>query len=912
MPTTIRRNERSWAIELISHINAFAENNDLAIKRAGGESTISTHRGSSMFPDVLLYANQEQSSILQGWELKMPDVPIEDDAFIRDAQRKALALGLNSFLIWNFTYAVLYVRNENGEFDAVKQWSDTSYIRERSDVEKYRKDWEKLLDEVILTVNDFFISGMLRKAEIGDFLSSNAISTIIARNKATIADELKSYAFRNSVASAFIADWWSSIHSEYEYDENDPYKAYAKTVILNWTNRILFAHLIKARQNGALCIDEISETTTPSDANEIFRRITARCDFYNVFAALEYNEIIPESAWVDFIELSDFLKSNGIDHMSQTALQSILERSVSSAKRVINGQFTTPQSLAEILVRITVIDWSENFLDCCCGTGTISKAAIKQKRRMMSASQAVETVWACDKNAYPLQVANISMTDSETINTANRLFKHNALSLDVGEEISIINPVNGETMRIPLPQFGSIAANLPFVEFERIPDDDKALICFVDGADQLDGRSDLYHYILLKIADVMKPGARLGIITSNSWLGTKAGKMLFNALCQKYDLLQVHISGKGRWFHNADVVTTITVLQKKSGADAPNLNFFLWNKSLSELSDKPEDANTLVNSALLGREIDSNIVSLSSYSLQMVCQLLSYGLSLNALFHGVGWLSSVFSKLIRVESVFKVFRGSRRGWDAMFYPKDGEHQIEPRFLQRVLINARNVNTLITSANDTAFCCNLSMDELKEAGCTGAIEWIRKFENQRNGVGRPLPEVLRKSNMYWYELQTAEIAEVFTTMNPDQRLFFSSFEEPSFVNQRLIGLCHKCSYPDRELNHALLNSVITLFYIEASGFGRGLGVLDINKDNIANCYMPNPELVSPEDRDSIIKRFEVIKARQIMSIREELSSSDRIAFENAVLHAFGIDEYFEDIKNSLLSMQRTRAAVQQRG
>lgn len=33
-------NERSWAIEMITQINFIAENNDLLIKRAGGESTI--------------------------------------------------------------------------------------------------------------------------------------------------------------------------------------------------------------------------------------------------------------------------------------------------------------------------------------------------------------------------------------------------------------------------------------------------------------------------------------------------------------------------------------------------------------------------------------------------------------------------------------------------------------------------------------------------------------------------------------------------------------------------------------------------------------------------------------------------------------------------------------------------------
>lgn len=121
MATIIRRNERSWAIDLISKINAIATANDLIIKRAGGESTISTGRGNTMFPDVVLYGNKEQSIILQGWELKMPDVPIEDETFIKDAQQKAIALNLNSCLIWNFTYAVLYIRGEKNTFSKLKQ-----------------------------------------------------------------------------------------------------------------------------------------------------------------------------------------------------------------------------------------------------------------------------------------------------------------------------------------------------------------------------------------------------------------------------------------------------------------------------------------------------------------------------------------------------------------------------------------------------------------------------------------------------------------------------------------------------------------------------------------------------------------------------------------------------------------------
>lgn len=125
-----------------------------------------------------------------------------------------------------------------------------------------------------------------------------------------------------------------------------------------------------------------------------------------------------------------------------------------------------------------------------------------------------------------------------------------------------MNPETGVAMTLLVPSFGSVVSNLPFVPFEIIPGDDKDNISKLSFSKELDGRSDLYGYIAIKIADVLKPDGTLGIIVSNSWLGTKAGMKFVNALKQRYNIKQVHISGKGRWFKNADVVTTIIVLEK--------------------------------------------------------------------------------------------------------------------------------------------------------------------------------------------------------------------------------------------------------------------------------------------------------------------------------------------------------------
>ena len=905
MQVVTRDNERSWAIELISEINKLCSNNDWKIKKAGGEKTVSLNR-TSMFPDVILFGDDNRSFVLQGWELKMPDVHIENEDFIKDAQRKALALNLNSCLIWNFTYAVLYIKNQDNTFRKVKTWSDTSHIKTREDVRTYTNDWKALLEKILIFINLYLLSGHICSAPIGNFVSDSVFSELIRRNKTIVSEHIRYISATNSGLEATVLIWWLSVKEEYAKDELDKFDAFAKTIILNWALRILFAHIIKTRQNSAIVIDAFDENVTPSALNSIFDGITNRCDFYNIFASIPGDEYMPDEAWKDLVDFSCFLKENSINSFDQAAFQNILEETISHSRRELNGQYTTPSTLAEILLKLTVSDWSGDVLDCCCGTGTIPQKAIAIKKTMFNAVEAAKHVWASDKYSYPLQVANISMASPATINVANLVFQQNALSLVPGTNIYITNPNNGVREQIQIPYFDAVVSNLPFVHFENIPEDDKTLInCNLDL--NLDGRSDLYAYIALHIEKLLKANGRAGLITSNSWLAANGGEF-FNELNKKYNVLQVHVSGNGRWFKNADIVTTLLILEKRNGDQAGQTSFVVWKKTLEELSQSEEDRSILTSGCILARNDFSDVYQLSSYNQDIIKSIKALNVCYNAFFHHVNWLLDISDKLVPIGTIFNVFRGSRRGWDRMFYPARGAHRIESEFIQPVLKNARNVNYLDVTANDNAFCCDQSIQELQDGGKIGALEWIRLFEHQVNGVGIPLPQALARANVYWYQLERNEIAELFTMMNPGKRFFYGRLSEPSFINQRLIGLARINRNDDLDLLHALLNSVISYFYIEASGFGRGLGVLDINKDNIGKCFMLNPGLIDEASKRDILEAFNRLKETPIVDISVELRKEERIAFEQTVFRAFSIENYLESVIDSLESMIKVRDAA----
>ena len=228
------------------------------------------------------------------------------------------------------------------------------------------------------------------------------------------------------------------------------------------------------------------------------------------------------------------------------------------------------------------------------------------------------------------------------------------------------------------------------------------------------------------------------------------------------------------------------------------------------------------------------------------------------------------------------------------------------------MNARDTDSYvgIPTSDRKAFCCNLEIEELEEQGHLGALAWVRRFANETNETNRPLPEVLARTGMQWYELTTDEEAEIFTMMNPDDRMFYAKFNQPTFINQRLIGLKRRRVTDDLNLLHALLNSILSLFYIEAVGFGRGLGVLDINKDSISKGYMLNPALLSNALVDKIKNKFALLINRGIVGIEQDLADSARREFDMEVLNAYGIGNYYETIINSFMSMRRMRKTVRQ--
>ena len=186
-----------------------------------------------------------------------------------------------------------------------------------------------------------------------------------------------------------------------------------------------------------------------------------------------------------------------------------------------------------------------------------------------------------------------------------------------------------------------------------------------------------------------------------------------------------------------------------------------------------------------------------------------------------------------------------------------------------------------------------------------------FEKQFNTNGKPLKEVLQRPGSKWYEMRAETIADFVANINFDKSLFISRLNSRAFVDQRLIRFTLKQKKSEGELVilHALLNSIMSMFFIESLGFGSGLGALDLSKDKIEdNFKILNPDLLNEDQKEAIVNSFTPLLNRERYALDVELKREDRMNFESVIFKTFNIDGYLEPIKKSLLQLFKIRQAV----
>lgn len=914
MPVTY--NERSWAIDLIAYMNQQLQGKQLGIRKAGGEHTLHGASG-VLFPDVLLFGDRTGQTILQGWELKMPDTPVTDASLIQNATQKAQRLGINSFVVWNVNQVVLHVaQKQEGGYEPTRTWTlPGAPIQRRSAVPEREDDWKKLCNRVLRDMSELLEQGTLRERTIIDTFSDQRLIEALFESTSATAEALQKAIQSDNQFRAEVALWWEGVKAE--YPDRDQVEVLAHRSIAGWAAKVIFLHVLKSHCSAAQAVETLSSSSSKEEAFDLFERVIASCNFAHVFQAYTGESRISPRTWDRLVQLNGFFSTVDIDTVGAEATQMLLRSTVSASQRKAAGQFTTPPALARFLVRVAVHDQTKTVLDPCCGTGTIASAAYDEKQSVGIAPDAArECIWASDKYAFPLQAATLALSRPEQMGKVLHIFQEDVLNLEVGSQISFRHPETGATVHKQLPAAHCIVSNLPFVQFEDVETSastiqhvKKRVARETDELVDLPGRSDLYAYLPFHLWTLLEDGGRAGLILSNAWLGTDWGAAFREALQQFYHIEKGVVSGQGRWFQNADVVASLLILRKRTPVENPPdqeaTAFITTEKKLHTTDD--EAVQQLASYATLNRAREGWLQA-EIYTNHEIDTLEQAGIEWTALFSDINWLKTTQDVLIPVNELFDIGRGERRGWNPLFYPK-GDHSIEDVYLEPGLKRPSHAKGLIAEPDIDVFSCSRSIQELEQRGHQGALAWIRRFEHETNTTGRPLPEVLSKSNMHWYEMQTDSMADFVLPVNPYQRLFIPRLRNRAFVDQRFTRFTLAHPEVDPEICHALLNSIVGLFLIEALGFGRGLGALDLSTTRAKRqLHMLNPGPLTSDQCEQIRDAFQLLLQRTVHPLPEELKRSDRRAFDQVVLEAYGLADQYGAVRNALERLYRTRMAA----
>jgi hypothetical protein len=533
--------------------------------------------------------------------------------------------------------------------------------------------------------------------------------------------------------------------------------------------------------------------------------------------------------------------------------------------------------------------------------------------------QILSQIFGNDISHFPAVLSVINLYKQEVHDLANfpRVTRADIFNLLPKQVIKIPDNVNIDKLNdVQIPEFDAVISNFPFIQQEDIPNNvlsayfrkefQNTQKAFLNGANfEINERSDYYIYCFYHSLKFLKDNGYLSAITSNAWLGKNYGLQFKEFLLDNFHIQYVVKSNAEHWFKDSKVSTIFVVLRKVKSNTKPT-KFVTFNFKIdTQFTDLQEIENFYTEIA--NCETSSNWTQDQQFKTVYYSKDGSTRVSIveknyleNSLQTQENWAInfiaqnplSIFDKVLinPFPALIDSGRGTRTGWDKMHIISQEEQktlQIEKDFLQPILKSSTDIESILHSKqlDDFLFICDKSETELKSK-YPNTYKWIKKWEAEKNKTGVLLPTVFAGRQPFWYTLKAEEPANIFISINPNEKLFFSYTAQKIGLNQRLVAIR---ADKDAELITALLNSIVSLLIVELNGVSRNLGALDLNADFFkTKMKILNPNLLNSKQKQDILASFATISNRAIETYKTEFQRQDRQDFDKTILKAFGFD------------------------
>ncbi|MDR3669179.1 MAG: N-6 DNA methylase [Ignavibacteriaceae bacterium] len=941
-------NERAWSGQIISWIKESINNGTSIFQDATNDEGIKVESGSTKFPDVLLFLDKIAGIVFNGWELKYPDTAVDDREMLVNALEKAKQLRSNSFVTWNGSSAIIWLINDENyniaSLSKLKIYPKEEGISSRNDLadrQNYNQHEPKLrarLAEILHDLEQLYRVGKIREALN---ISSNIVGAI-----ANVAEQIIPL-LRNALFDKINDDEtfqnqfgvWKILESStlkilssssHRVERIDPIMVLAKFTYYKLIGKILFYKTLSENLSDRVTPLNLIQNTPVKQQLEAFFQQAKQIDYQAVFDR-DFTDELDFDANIDRLLYALLNVFSEIDfrYLPNEVIGFILENLVPKNEKRKFGQYFTSETLAYLVSMSALRTRDTIVFDPTSGSGTFLTAFynILKYRGIANHQQLLNQVWGNDISHFPavLSVINLYKQDLVEQNNFPRVTRHDYFQLSPGQEMIYPDPVNERSfINVALPQFNAIISNFPFIQQEDIPNKylsdkfrqefQRNQLAFVNGRQfKINERSDYFTYCFYNSLKFLNTNGYIAAITSNAWLGKNYGIQFKRFLIDNFSIRYIFRSNAEHWFRDSKVSTIFTTVQRTID-DSPT-RFVTLNIKLEDyFTDETKNQHISMMEELYNEinycelptnnnwtrdaqftsvfhkndgKISVSIVERAYLEQQIISQ---ENWAINFLAQDP--LQQFRANLINpFPTILDAGRGTRTGWDSMHILKQedaDQNGIDNEFLLPVLKTSQDLSSIhYNSTNDSfLFVCNRPLDEIQH-NFPNTFRWIQRWSNETNNTGVPLPNVLQNRHPYWYSLNPEEPANIFISINPNDKLFFAYCDESIYLNQRLVAI----RVPSEQVNivAAILNSIVSLLFVELNGVSRNLGVLDLNADFFqSKMRILNPALLSDEAKERIITAFNTLAIRNVQNYDIEYQQVDRIQFDNTVLHEFGYE------------------------
>lgn len=576
-------------------------------RRPGTKLDRATQEPSKLTPkrnDLVVWWDRAAESAFLTIELKTPATPIADPALLADADEKAKRWGAPFFAIWNMRAAELY-RTPIGPTAAtpayrLSHWPVNPLVGTVD-------DWlrPKVADALHRVTQDLLDKAWSIHTTAGGpniAIEASVFVDRLSRRLGQIRQHIQPALTARAAADRSIRKRLRALAAAQGFlglvDDIDI--AIAGQYAYRLIGQILFYFALRRKQPTLPSLSISAQQELPSAFRPYWDEVR-RYDYEALFQQSELDDLVPlppasQTLVRAFIgELADY----DWNSLRDDVLGSIFEQLIPRKEQILLGQFYTPPRVADLVLGFVVeAGASDATLDPGCGSGTFLMRAYDflKSHGKRSHADVLSLLWGFDISAFATELAAINLfrQDMSAFDNFPRIVQGNFFERRPDEHIPFPPAKLGgqDKVVIDLPLFSGIVGNPPYLRSQN--QDDLALwykaALFNSAAkNSIDAASktDLFAFFVYKSLEFLKPGGRLGFVTSASWLTADFAIPLQKLLLDRLRIVAIVGSLAESFFSQVDVNTVLLIAERREAVTSPPdhelLRFVTLKRRLDEL-----------------------------------------------------------------------------------------------------------------------------------------------------------------------------------------------------------------------------------------------------------------------------------------------------------------------------------------